>query len=172
MATGYRLTGSGHRGQQFLDSVKGKRDKRDQVFVVTLTDIHDFRQPLSGTEVRGGEEEDGEAGVEQKRRRRESSRRRESRRRRRESRRRLTWWLLCVWWRAGGRGLRRTEGLGGSKRGRRQATTREGKARCLIEQHSCGRCCGCVCALRLPRRLSFRVRLWLLLDATRPLAAD
>lgn len=107
VATGYRLTGSGHRGQQFLDSVKGKRDKRDQVFVVTLTDIHDFRQPLSGTEVRRGRGgRPGSRGVTET----------EEEGKQEEEDDLVVVGCVCVG--AGGRGLRRTEGLGGSKRGR------------------------------------------------------
>lgn len=51
--TGYAVTGSGHRGQQFLDRVRGKKDMGG-IFVATLTDIHPFHAPLHGT-VLGGQ---------------------------------------------------------------------------------------------------------------------
>lgn len=45
---GYKYTGSGLRGSQFLDKVNGKTDV-EAVYVHTLTDVHDFDKPLSGT---------------------------------------------------------------------------------------------------------------------------
>ena len=45
----YEHTGASLRGTQLLGAVKGKK-KNQAVFVAGLCDIHNFKQPLSGTE--------------------------------------------------------------------------------------------------------------------------